>query len=70
MLLIFSEKLGGMGKSINAGTTWTRIDEPFAGEVVLYIAFSKLNPNVVYALTLENKVYKSTDEGETWTLIR
>lgn len=69
-LLTFSEKLGGLGKSINAGKTWTKVSEGFNGEVVLHIAFSRLDPNIVYALTLENELYKSTDMGETWLRIR
>lgn len=70
VLLIFSEKLGGLGKSADAGTTWTKVDESFNGEVVLFVAFSRVNPNTVYVLTLENKIYKSIDAGETWVFIR
>ncbi len=70
VLLTFGENLGGMGKSIDAGATWKKVNEPFNGDVVLHIAFSSVNPNIVYALTLENSIYKSTDAGETWTSIR
>lgn len=70
VLLTFGENLGGMGKSIDAGATWKKVNEPFNGDVVLHIAFSRVNPNIVYALTLENSIYKSTDAGETWTSIR
>ncbi len=70
VLLIFSESLGGLGKSTDAGETWTKVNEPFNSEVVLYIAFSRVNPNIVYSLTHENKIYKSSDAGDTWTLVR
>lgn len=70
ILLTFSEKLGGLGKSIDSGTTWTKIPEGFGGETLLHIAFSRSEPNTAYALTHENKLYKSTDAGDTWTQVR
>ncbi len=70
ILLTFSEKLKGLGKSTDSGTTWTKLNEGFSGEIVLFVAFSVINPSVVYALTEGNKLYKSTDVGETWAKIR
>lgn len=70
ILLTFSEKLGGLGKSIDAGKTWKKVSEVFNGETVLHIAFSRSNPSIVYVLTHENKLYKSSDTGDTWTQIR
>ncbi len=70
ILLAFSEKLGGLGKSIDGGTTWRKVAEGFSGDTILHIAFSRSTPNIVYALTHENKLYKSTDAGDTWTPIR
>lgn len=70
ILLTFSEKLGGLGKSIDAGVTWKKIAEGFGGETILHIAFSRSTPDSVYALTHENKLYKSTDAGDTWTQVR
>jgi len=70
ILLTFSEKLGGLGKSIDGGTTWKKVTEGFNGETILHIAFSRSNPNIVYTLTHENKLYKSSDAGDTWTQIR
>lgn len=70
ILLTFSEKLGGLGKSTDGGTTWTKIPEGFGGETILHIAFSRSEPNVAYALTHENKLYKSIDAGDTWTQVR
>ena len=69
ILLAFSEKLGGLGKSIDAGKTWKKVSGDFGGETVLHIAFGRINPNVVYALTHENKLYKSSDMGNVWTQI-
>lgn len=68
--LTFSEKLGGMGKSIDGGVTWQKLQETFGGEAVLYLSFSKSEMSTVYALTNANSVYKSTDSGNIWTKIR
>lgn len=70
LLLTFSEKLGGLGKSIDGGVTWKNVTEEFSGETILHIAFSRGVPTIVYALTHENKLYKSVDVGDTWTYIR
>lgn len=70
VLLIFSEKLGGLGKSADQGKTWQKISESFSGETIFHIAFDRNNPDVVYALTHENKLYKSVDAGDAWNQIR
>lgn len=67
--LTFSERLGGLGKSTNGGMTWERISETFGGDTVLYLSFSKSEPDVVYALTNTNSVYKSTDRGNIWAKV-
>lgn len=70
VLLTFSEKFGGLGKSVDTGKTWQKVNEGFNGETILHIAFSRSNPSVVYALTQENRLYKSNDTGDTWSQIR
>ena len=70
ILLVFSERLGGLGKSNDGGQTWTRVNESFGGEAVLHIAFSKIDTNIVYTLTHENKLFKSSNAGDTWVQIR
>ncbi|MBX7109617.1 MAG: hypothetical protein K1X61_13275 [Chitinophagales bacterium] len=67
--LSFSEKLGGLGKSTDSGKMWKKVNEAFNRETLLHIAFSRSNPSVVYALTHENKLYKSSDTGDTWIQI-
>ncbi|MBI2120210.1 MAG: hypothetical protein HYT94_01140 [Parcubacteria group bacterium] len=66
ILLAFSEKLKGLGKSIDGGTTWKKAAEDWNGEGVFHIAFNRSNPNIVYALTSESVLYKSGDTGDTW----
>jgi hypothetical protein len=70
ILLTFSEKLGGLGKSMDSGVTWQKVNERFNGEVVLHIAFNKSAPNIIYALTHENILYKSADTGDSWYKIK
>lgn len=70
VLLAFAERLGGLGKSTDAGTTWRKVRETFNNETVLHITFSRNNPGVVYALTHENTLFKSTDAGGTWNQVR
>ncbi|MDP3988901.1 MAG: hypothetical protein Q8P93_01550 [bacterium] len=69
-ILIFSEKLGGMGKSIDGGKNWEKLPETFGGEVVLYVSYSKSTIGIVYALTNKNSLYKSNDSGATWTKVQ
>ncbi len=70
ILLTFSEKLGGLGKSTDGGAVWNKVSEGFNGETVVQIAFSRSTPNTVYALTHQNKLYKSIDTGDEWVNIR
>jgi hypothetical protein len=70
ILLAFSEKLGGLGKSIDTGATWKKIAEEWNGESVLHIAFNRNSPNIVYVLTSESALYKSADTGDTWNKIK
>ena len=69
-MLTFSEKLGGLGKSSDGGKTWQKETETFGGEEVLFIAFARQTPSIVYALTYKNTIYKSTDSGNTWSKVR
>ena len=78
-MLFIASASGGIWKSINKGTTWKPV---FDNEVISTfgdIAISKSNTNILYVGTGEqqnrqssswgNGVYKSTDQGETWSSI-
>ncbi len=69
-VLAFSERQGGLAKSINKVASWTKVGEQFGGATVLYIAYSKQKLDTVYALTNENTLYKSEDKGESFRKIR
>lgn len=68
-LLVFSERLGGLGKSTDAGSTWSKV-RGLDGATVLHLAFSRSVRDTAYALTRDNALYKSTDGGEVWSRIR
>ena len=70
ILLTFSEKLGGLGKSSDGGQTWKKVNSTFNGETILHIAFDSSKPEIAYGLTEKNSLYKSVDTGETWNKIR
>ncbi|MEW6102585.1 MAG: hypothetical protein AB1630_02005 [bacterium] len=56
----------GLWKSTNAGEgTWT---QSLSGKSVRDIAIHPLNTSILYAATLDG-LYKTTDAGQTWTLI-
>ena len=65
-MLSFTPKFG-LAKSINSGLTWEKINEGFDGDLVLYIAYDKNNPNSIYILTKKNAIYKSLDAGNGWS---
>jgi len=50
---------------------WKKVSDGVDGSVDFHtMAVSPVSPNIVYALTQENKLYKSADVGETWIQIR
>jgi len=70
IIFAYSEKIGGLGKSTDAGMTWSNTKELFNGEMVLHLAFDRNSPATLYALTVENKLFKSTDTGDNWIQVR
>lgn len=60
-------------KSMNGGSTWQDITEPYNKEEITSISFNQSNPNIIYASVPGyregEKVYKSTDGGDTWSNI-
>lgn len=56
-------------KSIDAGTSWTSQDLPRPGTIA-YLSVSRADPNVVYAASYETGIYKTTNGGETWVLVK
>jgi len=67
-MLVFSEKFGGLVKSIDHGATWKKVQSVFDG-TVLFTSFSRKDSLIVYALTHTNSLYKSIDGGNSWNQI-
>jgi gliding motility-associated-like protein len=55
---------GGIYRSTNYGSNWTRVNTGNHKELV----FDAINPDFVYAAAGKN-FYRSTDNGQNWTLI-
>ena len=71
---------GGVWKSADGGATWTPTFDDQTSQAIGALAVSGSNPNIVWAGTGEawavrdmdmmgDGIYKSTDAGETWTLM-
>lgn len=70
---------GGIWKTLNAGQTWELKTPEIPSLAITWLANSDSNPSVIYAATGEangggrgligNGVLKSTDGGETWSVI-
>lgn len=53
-----------------SGQVWTAVNQGLSSPLGLYITHIEFDPNdqqVMYVCTQKDWVYKSTDEGETWT---
>jgi photosystem II stability/assembly factor-like uncharacterized protein len=62
----------GLLKSVDGGVTWHPGSGPGGAPgptQVLSFAFDPLQPDVQYAGTLDNGIWKSTDAGETWSRV-
>ena len=66
-LLICGTESGGVFKTIDKGQTWTLIskDEPFSNGITA-VAIDPTDDDVFY-VSGNNRIYKSTDGGSTWT---
>lgn len=67
-----SLKQGGVLKSVNQGTTWTRPSAGLPGgdgnvELLIAVPAGALTPQALYAKT-GNSVYKSVNRGDSWVL--
>ncbi len=57
---------GGVFKSINAGVTWSAVNQGLSEGWVYSLAIDPRSPGAVYAGTHSMGIYKSLDGGATW----
>ncbi|HET9795535.1 MAG TPA: hypothetical protein VFS34_13865 [Thermoanaerobaculia bacterium] len=58
---------GDFGHSLDGGVTWSIANDGYAAQYVPTVAFDPDSPNIVFAGTWGNGVFRSTDSGNTWT---
>lgn len=58
----------GMITSTDYGVSWTGIAD-LSGEKIYGIQFAPSDSTIVYAVTYDGKVYKSTNSGSNWSLM-
>lgn len=78
-VILIASASGGIWKTTSKGTMWNPVFDHEAVSTFGDLAIAESNPNIIYAGTGEqqnrqstswgNGVYKSTDQGETWTSI-
>lgn len=58
----------GIYRSTNFGATWERVSATIPNEqYMLAMAFLPSNPSVIFAGTGDGSIFRSTDNGSTWT---
>src|SRR5262252_9781777 len=56
-------------KSVDGGATWSRRRFGTPAVYVVSVAVDPLSPNIVYAGTQNEGLFKSTDYGDTWASV-
>src|SRR5437773_1054244 len=67
--IVYAGSYPGLYKTIDGGLHWTASDAFFARVPVISIAIDPANPSTIYLLTSGLGLWKSTDDGRTWTYI-
>jgi photosystem II stability/assembly factor-like uncharacterized protein len=67
----FLDNWGKIFKSRDKGVSWQEIySETHEGSKVLTLAINKDKPNEIYAGNTEGALFKSTDGGESWVVVK
>ena len=59
----------GVLKSIDAGESWTRLDEGLPSLNVIALATHSTLPDTLYAVMAEEGIYRSEDGGKSWRMV-
>lgn len=66
--VVYAAVVGGLYKSIDAGAHWANATNgmPFTADDILALAIDSANPQVLYAGTVWDGIYKTLDGGQNW----
>lgn len=67
--VMFSAGPAGISKSSDGGENWTPLPLDTSG-IVLHLAINPQDPNILYAATAQSAIYKTSDGGATWEVIK
>ncbi len=65
--IVYASKFGEFYRSTDSGGSFTKVDIDLAGRV--FISLTPAAPDAVYLMTGQRGIYKSTDQGQTFTFI-
>lgn len=68
-LVLWTAGPQGVHHSTDGGGNWTRVPLDAARQDFAYVAVAATDVKVVYAASHQTGVWRSTDAGETWTLL-
>ena len=60
---------GGIYRSLDYGETWSWMSVPAGTKYIQDIRFSPENTQLAFAVTSQDQILKSSDGGQTWTMI-
>jgi photosystem II stability/assembly factor-like uncharacterized protein len=66
--MLYAGTGNGVFKSTNGGASWSAANAGLT-QSISSLAIDPLNPNTIYAGTIDNGVFKSTDRGSTWSAV-
>src|SRR5690606_23779522 len=63
----FASTRGGLYRTLDGGLSWTAADVGIPGGLLAApLAIDDVDPNRLWAVGLRNRVYRSTDNGDSW----
>lgn len=66
-LIVYASKVGEFYRSTNGGESFSKVNVDLAGRV--FIALTAAAPDVVYLMTGQKGIYKSTDKGLSFSFV-
>ena len=67
--IIISARSGGVWRTMDAGTTWTALNDNFSNMSFFSVTIDPSNSSVYYAGANSGMIFSSVDSGATWNLL-